>query len=56
MEIADGSSVKDVLREIKCSPLRAKLLLVSVNGERTDLSRTLNDGDVVGFFYLISGG
>lgn len=56
MEIADGSSVKDVLRKIKCSPLRAKLLLVSVNGERTDLSRTLNDGDVVGFFFLISGG
>ena len=56
MEIEDGSSVRDVMKTIKCSPLKAKLLLVSVNGERTDLSRTLNEGDVVGFFYLISGG
>ena len=56
MEIADGSTVRDVLRAIKCSPLKAKLLLVSVNGERTDLSRKLAEGDVVGFFYLISGG
>ncbi len=56
MEISDGSNVRDVLKAIKCSPLKAKLLLVSVNGERTDLSRQLQDGDVVGFFYLISGG
>ncbi len=56
MEMEDGSTVRDVLKAIKCSPLKAKLLLVSVNGERTDLSRKLNDGDIVGFFYLISGG
>ena len=56
MDIEDGSTVRDVLKAVKCSPLKAKLLLVSVNGERTDLSRRLQDGDVVGFFYLISGG
>ena len=56
MEIEDGSTVRDVLRAIKCSSIKAKLLLVSVNGERTDFSRELRDGDVVGFFYLISGG
>ncbi|MCR4606481.1 MAG: MoaD/ThiS family protein [Oscillospiraceae bacterium] len=56
MEIEDESSVRDVLRTIKCSPLKAKLLLVSVNGERADLEKKLQDGDVVGFFYLISGG
>ena len=56
MEIEDGSTVHDVLRTIKCSPLKAKLLLVSVNGERTDLLRQLHEGDVVGFFHLISGG
>ncbi len=56
MEIEDESSVRDVLRAIKCSPLKAKLLLVSVNGERADLEKKLQDGDVVGFFYLISGG
>ena len=56
MEIEDGSTVRDVLRTIKCSPIKAKLLLVSVNGERTDFPRQLHDGDVVGFFHLISGG
>ena len=56
LEIDERSTVRDLLRAIKCSPLKAKLLLVSVNGERTDLARELKDGDVVGFFYLISGG
>lgn len=56
MEIEDESSVRDVLRAIKCSPMKAKLLLVSVNGERTELDRQLHEGDIVGFFYLISGG
>ena len=56
LEIEDESSVRDVLRTIKCSPLKAKLLLVSVNGERAELEKKLQDGDVVGFFYLISGG
>lgn len=56
MEIKEGSSVSDVLRIIRLSPLRAKLLLVSVNGERTSLSRELRDGDVIGFISPVSGG
>ena len=56
MEMPEGSTVRDVLRIIKCSPVQAGLLLVSVNGERTKLSRELHDGDVVGFFSLVSGG
>jgi len=56
MELPEGSTVRDVLRIIKCSPVKAGLLLVSVNGERTKLSRELHDGDVVGFFSLVSGG
>ena len=55
-DLPEGSTVGDVLKIIKCSPLKAKLLLVSVNGERADLEKKLQDGDVVGFFYLISGG
>lgn len=55
-ELPEGSTVSDVLRIIKCSPAKARLLLVSVNGERSRLSRELRDGDVVGFFSLISGG
>ena len=56
LEIEEGSSVRDVLRIIRLSPLRAKLLLVSVNGERSSLSRELKDGDVIGFISPVSGG
>lgn len=55
-EMPEGSTVGDVLKLIKCSPVRAKILLVSVNGERAKLGRVLDDGDVVGFFSPVSGG
>ena len=55
-ELPEGSRVRDALRLIRCSPLRAKLLLVSVNGERSSPERVLRDGDVVGFFFPVSGG
>ncbi len=55
-ELPEGSTVRDVLRLIRCSPVKAKLLLVSVNGERSPLSRQLQNGDVVGFFFPASGG
>ena len=41
---------------LPCNPIKAKLLLVSVNGERMPLNTELHDGDVVGFFSLVSGG
>ena len=56
MELPEGTTVRQLLRIIRCSPLKAKLLLVSVNGERVSLDRELRDGDVVGFFYPVSGG
>ena len=56
MELPEGSTVGDVLRIIKCSPLRAKLLLVSVNGARAQFKHVLHDGEVVGFFSLVTGG
>ncbi len=55
-DIPEGSTVGDVLKIIKCSPVRAKLLLVSVNGEHVKLGHVLKEGDVVGFFTLVSGG
>ena len=55
-ELPEGSTVRDVLRLVRCSPVKAKLLLVSVNGERSPLTRVLRDGDVVGFFFPVSGG
>ena len=56
MEIQEGSTVKDVLKIIRCNSLKAKMLMVSVNGERSPLSRELKDGDVVGFLSPVSGG
>jgi len=55
-EMEEGSCVRDALRLVRCSPVKARLLLVSVNGERSPLSRELHDGDVVGFFFPVSGG
>ena len=56
MEIPEGSDIEYVLNAISLSKLKAKLLLVSVNGERAKLNQKLNDGDVVGFFIPVTGG
>lgn len=56
VNIPEGSTVGDVLKIIKCSPVKARLLMVSVNGEKRSLSYELHEGDVVGFFALVSGG
>ena len=55
-ELPEGSTVRDALRLVRCPPLKARLLLVSVNGERSPLDRALRDGDVVGFFFPVAGG
>ena len=55
-EMPEGSTVSDALKLIKCSRAKARLLLVSVNGEHAVISKELHDGDVVGFFSLVSGG
>ena len=56
MEVPEGADLHYVLKAVKCSTVLAKILLVSVNGERAKLSRKLCDGDVVGFFIPVSGG
>ena len=55
-DLPEGTTVGDVLKIIKCSPVKAKILLVSVNGEHSRLDHELKDWDVVGFFSLVSGG
>lgn len=57
MEMPEGSTVADVLKAIRCSRWKAKLLLVSVNGVRVEsFGMLLQDGDVIGFFHPVSGG
>lgn len=55
-ELPDGARLSDALRLVHVGSVKAKLLLVSVNGERAACNTVLHDGDVVGFFSLISGG
>jgi len=56
MEVPEGTKVWDVLRMIRCNPLKAKILLVSRNGMRTTLHAELQDGDILGFLMPVSGG
>lgn len=56
VELPESATLKDALRLVRCSPAVAKLLLASVNGERVALSTRLQDGDVIGFFMLCTGG
>ena len=56
MELPEDSTVSDALRAVHCGRLKAKLLLCSLNGERTELTVPLHDGDVIGFFFPVSGG
>ena len=56
MELPQGATLNDALKKVKCTRVQAKLLLASVNGERVPFSTELNDGDVVGFFMLCTGG
>ncbi len=56
MEIPEGVDVNFVLDKISCGKLKAKLLLISVNGERAKLNQKLKDGDIVGFFFPVTGG
>lgn len=55
-ELPEGSTVADALRVVRCSRLKAKILICSLNGERTDFRAPLQDGDVIGFFMPITGG
>ena len=54
--LPEGARLIDALRLVRVGPVKAKLLLVSVNGERAKLDAVLHDGDVVGFFALVAGG
>ena len=55
-DLPEGSTVRDAMKLIRCGPLKAQLLLISVNGERCKPDQELKDGDVVGFFFPVSGG
>lgn len=56
VEVMEGSTLSDVIRMIHMPKLIAKVFQASVNGEAVPLNTTLHNGDVIGFFSLITGG
>lgn len=56
LELPDGAQMKDALKAIRLSQPLAALLRASVNGVVSPPSTRLEDGDVIGFFALFSGG
>lgn len=56
LELPDGAELADVLRAIKLSQPVAHLLRSSVNGVVSTPSTRLQNGDVISFFALFSGG
>lgn len=55
-DLPAGSTLTDALAFIRMPRAVARLLHASVNGETTTLDTALKDGDVVGFFSIMSGG
>ena len=56
VELSDGSTLADAVRLIRMPKLLAKVFHAAINGETKPLNTPLQDGDVIGFFSLITGG
>lgn len=56
LDLPEGAVLKDVLKVIHLSRPVAALMRVSVNGVVSAPSTRLENGDVIGFFALFSGG
>ena len=56
MELPEGATLGDALRELRIPRLIAKAFMVRLNSEQRPLDTKLRDGDMIGFFSLISGG
>ena len=56
LELPEGSVLADVLKVIHLSRSVALLLRASINGVCSSSSTRLENGDVIGFFSLFSGG
>ena len=56
LELNDDAQLLEVLRKIKMPKTLVKLFAPSVNGEKAPLTTVLKNGDVVGFFWLLTGG
>jgi len=56
MEISEGATLNDVVKNLKIPFVFRKLLIVSVNYDKSKLSQRLNEGDVISILGSISSG
>lgn len=54
LALAEGASVRDVVRQLHIAPDEVSILLV--NGQNAPLDRALAPGDVVSLFPAVGGG
>lgn len=56
LELEEGATLGDALRRLRIPRVVAKAFLVRLNSEEKPFDTVLADGDMIGFFSLISGG
>jgi molybdopterin converting factor small subunit len=56
LEIPAGATLRDVYKKLQVPLLLRPVLLCSVNYEKSSLDRVLQEGDVISFFFPITGG
>ena len=56
IEVRDGATLREVLKKAGVSPVLAKIFMVQVNSEPQSMDTVLHDGDMIGFFSMITGG
>ena len=56
LEVPTGATLRDVYKKLQVPLLLRPVLLCSVNYEKSRLDRVLQEGDVISFFFPITGG
>ncbi len=56
LELPEGTTLGGALRELRIPCLVSKAFMVRLNSEEKPMDTVLKDGDMIGFFSLISGG
>ena len=56
LDIPEGENVGYVLKKMKMPKIKARIMLVSVNGQIATATTALHEGDTIGFFSGLAGG
>lgn len=54
--LPDGTTLGEALKTLGLPYLFSKVMMIRLNGEKKPLNTVLSNGDVIGYFSLISGG